>query len=66
MYQVSSVVKHWSVVSMQLFNFDTLFSRTDFVITASQDGHVKYWKKQEDGIEFVKHYRAHLGMCLSV
>lgn len=37
--------------------------RTDFVITASQDGHVKFWKKKEDeGIEFVKHFRSHLGI----
>lgn len=28
-------------------------------MTASIDGHVKLWKKQEQGIEFVKHYRAH-------
>lgn len=34
--------------------------RTDFLITTSVDGHVKLWKKQEVGIEFVKHYRAHL------
>jgi len=34
---------------------------TDFVITASQDGHIKFWKKQEVGVEFVKHFRAHLG-----
>ncbi len=34
---------------------------TDFVVTASVDGHVKFWKKQAEGIEFVKHYRAHLG-----
>ena len=33
--------------------------RTDFVITASLDGHVKFWKKQEELIEFVKHIRAH-------
>ena len=26
------------------------------------DGHVKFWKKKEDeGIEFVKHFRSHLG-----
>ena len=35
--------------------------RTDFIITASSDGHVKFWKKQEQGVEFVKHFRAHLG-----
>lgn len=33
---------------------------TDFVVTASCDGHVKFWKKQEEGIEFVKHFRSHL------
>jgi peptidylprolyl isomerase domain and WD repeat-containing protein 1 len=33
---------------------------TDFVITTSVDGHLKLWKKQDTGIEFVKHYRAHI------
>ncbi|CAG7716905.1 unnamed protein product, partial [Allacma fusca] len=27
----------------------------------SADGHIKFWKKQEEGIEFVKHFRSHLG-----
>lgn len=35
-------------------------TKTDFVITASVDGHVKFWKKMEEGIEFVKHFRSHL------
>jgi len=35
-------------------------TKTDFIITASQDGHIKFWKKAEVGIEFVKHFRAHL------
>ncbi|MEW5307627.1 MAG: hypothetical protein WDW36_010006 [Sanguina aurantia] len=34
---------------------------SDFVITASADGHLKFWKKQGLGIEFVKLYRAHTG-----
>jgi len=38
-----------------------LVSCTDFVITASKDGQVKFWKKVPGGIEFVKHFRAHLG-----
>ena len=45
----------------------TLYSalhRTDFIATASQDGHLKFWKKQEVGIDFVKHFRAHLGELL--
>ncbi|KAI0729627.1 hypothetical protein C8Q72DRAFT_305106 [Fomitopsis betulina] len=39
------------------FNFMT---KTDFLLTTSVDGHLKLWKKQDQGIEFVKHYRAHL------
>ena len=34
--------------------------RTDFLVTASVDGHLKLWKKQANGIEFAKHFRAHL------
>ncbi len=34
--------------------------RTEFLITTSVDGHLKLWKKQDNGIEFVKLYRAHL------
>ena len=34
---------------------------TDFVVTASADGHVKFWKKMAEGVEFVKHFHAHLG-----
>ncbi|KAL0869555.1 hypothetical protein ABMA27_005821 [Loxostege sticticalis] len=37
-----------------------IVTKTDFVVTASQDGHLKFWKKQEEGIEFVKHFRCHL------
>ncbi len=34
---------------------------TEFIITGSHDGHVKFWKKAEDGcVEPVKHFRAHL------
>jgi len=36
-------------------------TKTDFVITASTDGVVKFWKKTSPGIEFVKTYRAHMG-----
>jgi WD40 repeat protein len=40
--------------------------RTEFLITTSIDGHLKIWKKQETGIEFVKHYRAHLSPIVGV
>lgn len=41
-------------------------TKTDFILTASQDGHVKFWKKLEDGVEFVKHFRAHLGKIMDM
>ena len=41
----------------------------DFFITASVDGHLKFWKKRHEGVEFVKHFRAHgdeiIGLCVS-
>ena len=40
--------------------------RTDFLITTSVDGHVKFWKKTQKGIEFVKHFRAHLGAVVAM
>ncbi|KAI5795087.1 hypothetical protein EDC01DRAFT_705710 [Geopyxis carbonaria] len=39
---------------------------TDFLITASADGVVKFWKKMAEGIEFVKMYRAHQGEIVGV
>ncbi|KAJ3934869.1 MAG: peptidyl-prolyl cis-trans isomerase [Lentinula lateritia] len=43
-----------------------LVTKTDFLITTSVDGQLKLWKKQDTGIEFVKHYRAHLGPITGV
>ena len=39
---------------------------TDFLITASCDGIIKFWKKTLTGIEFAKAYRAHLSAILAV
>jgi len=41
-------------------------TKTEFIITTSVDGHIKLWKKRETGIEFVKHYRAHLAPIVAV
>ncbi|EGN98226.1 hypothetical protein SERLA73DRAFT_91486 [Serpula lacrymans var. lacrymans S7.3] len=41
-------------------------TKTDFLITTSIDGHLKLWKKQDLGIEFVKHYRAHMAPVVGV
>lgn len=43
-----------------------LVTKTDFVITASCDGHIKFWKKTEEGIVFVKHFRTHIGNVQSL
>ncbi|PFH36130.1 peptidylprolyl isomerase domain-containing protein [Besnoitia besnoiti] len=39
-----------------------------FIITGSVDGHVKFWIREAEDIEFVKHFRAHIGAlhCLCV
>lgn len=49
-----------------VINFVVVTPHTDFIITTSIDGHVKLWKKQDVGIEFVKHYRAHLASVVGV
>ena len=41
-------------------------NRTDFIITTSIDGHVKFWKKTGTGLDFVKHYRSHLGAIVAL
>jgi len=37
-----------------------LVTASQFVVTASRDGQLKFWKKLQTGIEFIKHFRAHL------
>ncbi|KAF2178529.1 cyclophilin-related peptidyl-prolyl cis-trans isomerase [Zopfia rhizophila CBS 207.26] len=46
--------------------FTTFTPFTDFLITSSIDGVVKFWKKDFGGIEFVKEFRAHNGEIRSV
>ena len=40
--------------------------RYDLIFTASADGFLKFWKKAETGIEFVKTFRAHLKQITGV
>ncbi|PIL22477.1 hypothetical protein GSI_15165 [Ganoderma sinense ZZ0214-1] len=54
-----------SFMHRDVINFNVV-TKTEFLITTSVDGHVKFWKKQEQGIEFVKHYRAHLSPVVGV
>ncbi|KAJ9668903.1 Peptidyl-prolyl cis-trans isomerase cyp15 [Coniosporium apollinis] len=46
--------------------FTTFTPYTDFLITASVDGVVKFWKKIFGGIDFVKEFRAHNGEIKSI
>ena len=46
--------------------FSTFTPFTDFLITSSIDGVVKFWKKDFGGVEFVKEFRAHEGEIRSV
>ncbi|RKO92503.1 hypothetical protein BDK51DRAFT_36400 [Blyttiomyces helicus] len=54
-----------SLMHREVVNFVAV-TRTDFLITTSIDGHVKFWKKTERGIEFVKHFRSHLGAIVAI
>ncbi|KAJ6028800.1 Peptidyl-prolyl cis-trans isomerase cyp15 [Penicillium herquei] len=48
-----------SLMHKEQLSFVTVTPVTDFVITSSVDGFVKFWKKMAEGIEFVKEFRAH-------
>ena len=63
----SSLAASWnSLFHLPFLIFFVPYS-TEFLITASCDGHIKFWKKQEEGIEFVKHFKVHLGKyCVSL
>ena len=50
-----------SLMHRDTVSFVTVTPHTDFLITSSVDGVVKFWKKQGQGIEFVKLFRAHVG-----
>lgn len=50
-----------SLMHKDQLSFVTLTPFTDFFITTSIDGVVKFWKKMAVGVEFVKEFRAHVG-----
>lgn len=55
-----------SLMHKEQLSFLTLTPGTDFLITTSVDGVVKFWKKVAEGIEFVKQFSAHQGPIASV
>ena len=57
-----------SLMHKDQLSFVTVTPHTDFLITSSIDGVVKFWKKVAVGIEAVKEFKAHVGeiRCVSV
>ena len=50
-----------SLMHKEQLSFVTFTPSTDFLVTSSVDGVVKFWKKGAVGIESVKEFRAHAG-----
>ena len=57
----SATMYERSFMHRDLVTHISVAKSAEFVITGSCDGHVKFWKKMPDNIEFVKHFQAHLG-----
>ncbi|KAL2868777.1 WD40 repeat domain-containing peptidylprolyl isomerase [Aspergillus lucknowensis] len=55
-----------SLMHKDQLSFVTVSPHTDFLITSSIDGVVKFWKKMAVGVEFVKEFRAHPAEIRSV
>ncbi|KAL6237142.1 hypothetical protein BDW75DRAFT_91756 [Aspergillus navahoensis] len=55
-----------SLMHKDQLSFATVTPHTDFLITSSIDGVVKFWKKMAIGVEFVKEFRAHAAEIKSV
>ncbi|RSL66203.1 hypothetical protein CEP53_003433 [Fusarium sp. AF-6] len=55
-----------SLMHKEQILFATWTPLTEFLITSSVDGVVKFWKKIAQGIEFVKEFKAHNGEIVSV
>lgn len=56
-----------SLMHKDQLSFCTFTPHTDFLVTSSVDGYVKFWKKVSNGIEFVKEFKSHDGeikVCL--
>lgn len=55
-----------SLMHKEQLSFVTVTPLTEFLITSSVDGVVKFWKKVAESIEFVKEFKAHQGEIRSV
>ncbi|KAI9690635.1 MAG: hypothetical protein M1820_009942 [Bogoriella megaspora] len=55
-----------SLMHKNQLDFTTFTPNTEFLITSSSDGVIKFWKKTTGDIEFVKEFKAHTGEVKSV
>ena len=57
-----------SYMHRDIVNYLMVTPKSDFLITSSVDGAIKFWKKTLNSIEFVKHFRSHSAciQCISV
>ena len=55
-----------SLMHKDQLSFVTVTPFTDFLVTSSVDGVVKFWKKVAVGVESVKEFKAHVGEIKSV
>ncbi|KAF2759317.1 hypothetical protein EJ05DRAFT_463937 [Pseudovirgaria hyperparasitica] len=55
-----------SLMHRDQLSFLTLTPHSDFLITSSVDGIVKFWKKTPGALEFVKEFRSHVGEIRAV
>ena len=51
-----------SLMHKEQLSFVHFTPTTDFLITTSTDGVVKFWKKDTESVEFVKEFKAHDGL----
>jgi peptidylprolyl isomerase domain and WD repeat-containing protein 1 len=51
-----------SLMHREIVNNVITSSKTDFIITFSVDGHIKFWKKVFQLVDFVKNFKAHSGL----
>lgn len=57
----SSEAYEKSFMHREIVSHILMSPKTDFLVTASTDGRVKFWKKLPEGIEFVKDIKTHMG-----
>ena len=55
-----------SLMHQEPLCFVAITPLTDFLVTTSEDGVVKFWKKMDQGIEFVKQYKPHSSEIVSL